>query len=416
MINLHGLVQKVTRVNLFKESTIKTINLLTEKFLETFIYENTNVETIKWLNAILPHAIILCEYAQEKSIDTENQSILLLRIASFLNAQKRQSDISEKFLYRALDIAKHAQNEDRNHIGNIYLNLFNVYCITKQLSKISQIPEEYKDPVTNAVELHNMSNLDAAEKLYLQTIVVDKKTNQPGASYHMALAYSNLSNLYIKKNSLSEAENALKEAEKIYIELRSDEDVLKIKYRLGELKSMQGETVASINYFQEYWCIKLSQLSNQIFNDQLIIESFIKKVKSKISIEEIIDFIIEHKGNIDATEEDKTTIFMMACSLNNFEAIEKLIKAGANKDARDRHATALHYAFINNTPKLLTYLLQQGCSVDVTDNDGDYPELWAVEKDFLENLQAALDFKKSDGSYLIDINRIQGSTYKNLLE
>jgi len=166
---------------------------------------------------------------------------------------------------------------------------------------------------------------------------------------------------------------------------------------------------------------KLITMSNKIFPHMTELqELFIKTIQQETSIEQLIDFIVSNRGYINVTEEDGVTLLMIACEMNSYEAVEKLIVNGAEKDARDTHATALHYAVVCNNTKILTYLLTQGCSLDVPDSTGDYPELWAVEKDNLENLQTIFMLKGSNGICLFDatkiIGRLQGSNGKNLLE
>ena len=130
--------------------------------------------------------------------------------------------------------------------------------------------------------------------------------------------------------------------------------------------------------------------------------------------EKIIDFIIANGGNINVTDLNGVTLLMFACVMNNYNATEKLIINGANKNAADNHATVMHYAINNADPKLLTFMLEQGCTIDTPDSDGDSPEFWAIE---IENLKTICELKRHDGSYyLVDLNRIQGSTNENLIE
>ena len=77
----------------------------------------------------------------------------------------------------------------------------------------------------------------------------------------------------------------------------------------------------------------------------------------------------------------------------------------------------MHYAINNADPKLLTFILDQGCTIDIPDSDEDYPEFWAIERDNIEKLKIICELKRHDGSYyLVDLNRIQGSTNRNLIE
>ena len=163
---------------------------------------------------------------------------------------------------------------------------------------------------------------------------------------------------------------------------------------------------------------KLYSLSEKLFPQHLSTQQlFITLIKEKASFEQLVDFIIENQGNLNENEQDQITLLMMATAMESYEVTKKLIIAGANKDATDGRATALHYACAYGSLQTLTLLLEQGCSLEIPDSTGDYPELWAVEKDNLEKLQIILEFKRN-GKYLVDINRAQAGTGKklNLLE
>lgn len=160
---------------------------------------------------------------------------------------------------------------------------------------------------------------------------------------------------------------------------------------------------------------KLHNLSTALFPKRELQELFINLLKTDATFEQLIDFIIDNKGNINATEQDQITLLMMAAAIESYEATKRLIIAGIDKNKTDGHATVLHYACARGSLEILSLLLEQECSLDIPDSDGDYPELWAVEKDEIERLQKVLEFKRN-GAYIVDINKIQGSTNKNLLE
>ena len=160
---------------------------------------------------------------------------------------------------------------------------------------------------------------------------------------------------------------------------------------------------------------KLHNLSSKLFPQTPSTQQlFTNLIKEQSSFEQLIDFIIDNQGNINETEEDQITLLMMAAALQDYETTKKLIIAGADKDKTDGHATILHHACANGSAQILTLLLEQGCSLEIPDSDGDYPELWAIEKDEVEKLQILLEFKRND-TQVIDINKIQGGTNKNLL-
>lgn len=46
---------------------------------------------------------------------------------------------------------------------------------------------------------------------------------------------------------------------------------------------------------------------------------------------------------------------MMATAMERYSATKKLIIAGANKDKTNGHATVLHYACADGSPKILTF-------------------------------------------------------------
>jgi WD40 repeat protein len=160
---------------------------------------------------------------------------------------------------------------------------------------------------------------------------------------------------------------------------------------------------------------KLHNLSSKLFPQSPSIQQlFTNLIKEQSSFEQLIDFIIDNEGNLNETEEDQITLLMMAVAMESYEATEKLIIAGADKDKTDGHATVLHRACVGGSSRILTLLLEQGCSLEIPDSTGDYPELRAAEKDDVEKLQILLEFKRN-GTYVIDINRIKGGNNKSLL-
>ena len=161
---------------------------------------------------------------------------------------------------------------------------------------------------------------------------------------------------------------------------------------------------------------KLITMANKIFvNSTDLQEQFVDIIKRETSIEQIVDFIIQNKGDLNATEKDQVTLLIMTCVMNNYNSVEQLIIAGADKNAKDIHATALHYAFVGNDINILKFLLKQGCDLNIPDSEGDYPETWAIERDLLDNLKAAVTIANDNGTFLLDIYR-QHRKADNLLE
>ncbi|MGI9214836.1 MAG: ankyrin repeat domain-containing protein, partial [Gammaproteobacteria bacterium] len=151
---------------------------------------------------------------------------------------------------------------------------------------------------------------------------------------------------------------------------------------------------------------KLINMSSKLFQDRIKTQELFIQVRRKASIEQIVDFIIRNKGDINVTDKDGVTLLMIACIMNNYAAVEKLIMNGAKKDVKDVHATALHYAFTVNNVDILNFLLQQNCSLDIQDNNGNYPESWAIHGDKLAGLQVALGLKNNIGTFIVNLDRL----------
>ncbi|MGI9214834.1 MAG: ankyrin repeat domain-containing protein, partial [Gammaproteobacteria bacterium] len=115
---------------------------------------------------------------------------------------------------------------------------------------------------------------------------------------------------------------------------------------------------------------KLITMANKIFTTSIDLQKqFVNIVNLATSIEQIVDFIIQNKGDLNATEKDQITLLIMACAMNNYNSVEKLVIAGADKNAKDVHATALHYAFVCKDVNILKFLLKQDCDLNILDSE-----------------------------------------------
>ncbi len=78
------------------------------------------------------------------------------------------------------------------------------------------------------------------------------------------------------------------------------------------------------------------------------------------------------------------TPFHYAASEGKYEAVQALLDAGADVDARDKQGkTMLHHAVMEDKPWLIKYLLEQGASVHIVDRNDMTPEELATTEDLL---------------------------------
>ena len=122
---------------------------------------------------------------------------------------------------------------------------------------------------------------------------------------------------------------------------------------------------------------------------------------AKFSDKYMIDFLVENGFSANVTDNDNRTPLFWAClKANNFDNLSALLKHGADNNACDISGRyAIHYAAQFSDTGVIEFLIQNGNSVNVMDNDNKTPLLWACQK---ANNVETVTFLLSHGA---DINK-----------
>ncbi|MBR4592548.1 MAG: ankyrin repeat domain-containing protein [Elusimicrobiaceae bacterium] len=109
---------------------------------------------------------------------------------------------------------------------------------------------------------------------------------------------------------------------------------------------------------------------------------------------DIIRLLVERgKANINDKSSYGVTPLIAAAAAGQAEAVSYLLKHGADATAKDDLGkTAMLYASTLEDPKTLSYLITADkMSINIPDNQGNTPLIYAVQKGYLRNVKALLD-------------------------
>ena len=99
---------------------------------------------------------------------------------------------------------------------------------------------------------------------------------------------------------------------------------------------------------------------NHVMRDQYSYQNVLINFAAS-DCDEIIDFVLSKKPNLEVMDKDGRTPLLKAADLSREKTVRKLLKAGANINAADPNGnTALHYAAKSRQLKLARFLLASG--------------------------------------------------------
>ena len=115
---------------------------------------------------------------------------------------------------------------------------------------------------------------------------------------------------------------------------------------------------------------------------------------AKVSDKSMIVLLIGKGISVNVMDNDNRTPLLWACQkANNIDNVTALLrhKAVLNKTNKKYGACALHYAAIFSDKSVIEFLIREGISVNVMDNDKRTPLLWACQKaNNVDNVTALL--------------------------
>lgn len=229
-LSLHRLVQAVIRANEIKEKKEgDSIKNLIALFIDgekaevghwNFFFGDVEKRTILKLNALLPHALRLAEYAWNTNMFTDELMELYVRVASFLNRQ-HEPKIAEELLLNAHAIAV-IQSKPSRTFDWINRNLLNTYGQMGQQGreKIAGLVFD-GDPMTMGVLAYNSGDLVRAKAFALEAVNVYQHAvgDGEGRQYNLARAHRNVGMTCLKTNDFAEALEHFTTAESLYVHL-----------------------------------------------------------------------------------------------------------------------------------------------------------------------------------------------------
>ncbi|UKZ47994.1 hypothetical protein TrVGV298_002230 [Trichoderma virens] len=110
--------------------------------------------------------------------------------------------------------------------------------------------------------------------------------------------------------------------------------------------------------------------------------------------DKILKFLVMRNADVNVTDSQGRTALHIACSTPYIDRVKVLIEAGANIDAKDKFGRLpIHFAAAAPSADGFFYLLEQSkdMDIDVADNDGWTPLLWAARSGAAETITRLVD-------------------------
>ncbi len=230
---------------------------------------------------------------------------------------------------------------------------------------------------------YNLNNYRAAISATIKAnTLLNKKEN------HVQISKANTIRALalIKTNNFLEAENYLKEGDKIYTKLNDEKNLAKIIYAFGILELEKGNPQIAINYFEAAIpLLKSYKLEHHLAKTYLLESEALLKLEktvnnidqAKIALERatiIIDLNSYHGLKIESLKVSS----LIALRENNFTAAEEYFSQYIIKK------DSIHIVYINTISKSLSF----------ESNVGDLNEIIATQQSDLDEKQKSINFGK----------------------
>jgi len=231
----------------------------------------------------------------------------------------------------------------------------------------------------------NLHSYNAAKSSIIKAIaLLDKKENQS----QLGIAYSIRALALIKTNNFIEAENYLKDADKIFTKLNDEKNLAKIIFAFGILELEKGNPKIAINYFEA--AIPLLKLHNLKHQEG---EAYLLEIEALLNLEKPVSDININQARVIFEKAnsiiDKNSFHDL--KIESYKASSQLAIRGSNfvaaKDFFSKYI--LKKDSINNV-----YIYAISKSLVSDSNIVDLNEIIAAQQSDLDEKQKSINFGK----------------------
>ncbi|PSN32604.1 hypothetical protein C0J52_26221 [Blattella germanica] len=285
-----------------------------------------------------------------------------------------------------IKLLKHGANPNaKNDYGNTAMH----YAVGKNLMRVVECLLELKCDFECTTKNGETPLLQAVERGNVEIAI---KLLKHGANPNAKNDYGNTTMHYAAERNLKKLHGANPNANNDYgntpMHYAAEENLMKVVDCLLELKcdidcsNKNGETplLEAVELGNQEIAIKLLKHgANPNAKDQD--DTSVMHYAAEENLMKAVECLLELKCDIDCTNKNGETPLLAAVERGNEEIAIKLLKHGANPNAKNDYSnTPMHYAAQRNLKKVVGCLLELKCDIDRTNKNGKTPLLQAVER------------------------------------